>query len=364
MAIQVGGTTVIDDNRNLVNIVSGAGVSTGTSLPSTATASAGDMFALTTTGVVYIFNSAKSVWEPIVVTPVAAPNTVSGSQTFSGADGTDTTTSWTVPTGVYNFCAVAVGCGGTAYTNYSGGGGGGSLAWVNHVPCNPGDVFTVFCGGSAKYPATGTNAKDAYIMDSGNVKVVHAQGGGNSTTTDGAPGGIWQAGDGGGNGGHGGLAKWQYTSGGGGGAGGYSGAGGSGAGTTSASGGAVGGGIGAGGGGGGGGAVRNPSGYSPATGGGGVGLLGEGSNGLGGSLVNTSSTSGTAYGAGGGSGGASTPNRTWSNSGIGNPGGDYGGGQGSFYTNQDYAGKSGVRIVWKTGAANVSNYGFPSTNVN
>lgn len=59
---------------------------------------------------------------------------------------------WQVPAGVTSFSAVGVGGGGggvhgTGTGVYSaGGGGGGALAWVNDVPCTPGEIIKVFAG--------------------------------------------------------------------------------------------------------------------------------------------------------------------------------------------------------------------------
>lgn len=362
MAIKIGGTTVIDDSRNLVNIASGAGVISGSSLPSTSGNTNGDLFQNTSDSLLYVFNGTKSVWEPVIVTPQAAPNTVAGSQTFTNSTGSDVTTTWTVPSGVYNFCVVVVGAGGAGNGVYKGGGGGGGLAYKNHIPCNPGDTFTIFLG----RPSEGSNHSnlnstgDAYITDGNNNKWAHASGGQTAWYAIGGAGGQMLVGDGGGDGGRGGDAQWTYTSGGGGGAAGYSGDGGNGAGSFTSSSGqnAT---NGAGGGGGGGGSVRNPSGFSPAGGGGGVGLLGEGTSGAGKFFTNTGSTNHFAQGGIKGSGGTDGIGGTWSNG--GSEGGDYGGGSGGHYAHTVIAGASACRVVYKTGSPNISNYGFPSTNV-
>ena len=63
MAIKVNGTTVIDDNRNLVNIASGAGgVPVETSDP---TGSDGQLYYNTSEYELYCFNATKGIWESI-----------------------------------------------------------------------------------------------------------------------------------------------------------------------------------------------------------------------------------------------------------------------------------------------------------
>lgn len=377
MAIQISGTTVINDSRQLQNIgsldsttaaaITAAGIGgvpSGSSLPSTSGNTNGDLFQNTSDSLLYVFNGTKGVWEPVIVSPQPAPNTVAGDQTFTNSTGSDTTSTWTAPSGVYNFCVVVVGAGGAGNGTYKGGGGGGGLAYKNHIPCNPGDSFSIFLG----RPSVGSNygnlntGGDAYITAYNDAeKLVHASGGQTAWYAIGGAGGQMLVGDGGGDGGRGGDAQWTYTSGGGGGAAGYSGDGGNGAGSFSSSSGqnAT---NGAGGGGGGGGSVRNPSGYSPAGGGGGVGLLGEGTSGSGKFFTNTTGTNHFAQGGQKGSGGSDGLGGTWS-AGSGSKGGNYGGGSGGHYGNITVAGASACRIVYKTGAPNISNYGFPSTNV-
>lgn len=54
---------------------------------------------------------------------------------------------WQVPAGVTSFSAVGVGGGGGGVYGFQGsGGGGGALAWVNDVPCTPGEIIKVFAG--------------------------------------------------------------------------------------------------------------------------------------------------------------------------------------------------------------------------
>jgi hypothetical protein len=60
--------------------------------------------------------------------------------------------STTVPEGVYEFTTALIGPGGSTYGDKSqtslanGGGGGGSLVWINNVPVFPGDVIRLFAG--------------------------------------------------------------------------------------------------------------------------------------------------------------------------------------------------------------------------
>ena len=73
--------------------------------------------------------------------------TVSGEQVFT-SPGSFT---FTVPAGVIDISAVAIGGGGGGASGYysygsGGGGGGGGLAWMNGISCQPGDVFTVTVG--------------------------------------------------------------------------------------------------------------------------------------------------------------------------------------------------------------------------
>jgi hypothetical protein len=69
------------------------------------------------------------------------------SNTNTSSEGYGVKTIWTVPNGVTQFCAVAVGAGsGGAYNWSSDGGGGGGLAWINDVLCTPGEEFEIFVG--------------------------------------------------------------------------------------------------------------------------------------------------------------------------------------------------------------------------
>ena len=268
-------------------------------------------------------------------------------------------TTWTVPAGVFNVCVVCVGAGGAGQGNYGGGGGGGALAWANEIEVSPGQTYSIVVGQGATNSAGG----DSYVTvgskgtvranggESTSAQMTYANGGQTANTIANSGGGY------GGRGGRGRSPNPYHVAGAGGGAGGYSGAGGQGSafgldtGTAGSGGG----------GGGGGNRYSDPGcGYSWATGGGGVGLNGEGSNGS----ANQSNTyqctnNGTAYGGGGGSGGANASNSTSG----GTNGGAYGGGGGAGYPSSGARGGHGaVRIVWKT--ATMGNYGFPSTNVN
>lgn len=373
MAIQVGGTTVINNSRALSNIASidattaaaigaagvGGSVTSGTTVPDPASASTGDLFLDTSTGNPtsgYLLFFSDEVWNRVSYSPGLRPNTVSGEAVFTTAG----THSWTVPTGVNHISVVAVG-GGATNNNYGAGGGGGGLCWANLVVTRPGDAYDVII------PPRATGASDGgdTILKKSGATLVTATGGKILTgyQVDAPDGGSYilaaelQASGGGGNGGKGGEATDNnYNGSGGGGAGGYSGNGGNGAGHKAGVG-SVNGTNGAGGGGGGGGATRNSSGYAKGGGGGGVGLYGEGSNGVGQAATSTSSETNTSLGGTGGSGGTDGQSQSWQSP-AGN-GGDYGGGGGS-QANVG-GGLPAMRIVWKTGE--VGSFGFPSTNV-
>ena len=73
------------------------------------------------------------------------PKCSSNTNTTSNGNGVKTT--WTVPNGVTQFSAVAVGAGsGGAYQWSADGGGGGGMAWINDVLCTPGEEVEIFIG--------------------------------------------------------------------------------------------------------------------------------------------------------------------------------------------------------------------------
>lgn len=243
-----------------------------------------------------------------------------GQQVFT-ASGT-----FTVPAGVTEICAVAVGRGqngaaGDGDATPGRGGKGGTLSYTNALSVTPGESLTVTIATS-----TSGSTGETTLKRSSTVLLAARAGGqtsGQANVGTSFAGGTTPA------------PSSDYGSGGGG-AGGYSAAGGAGGGS------GVGGSSGAGGSGGGGG-CGNSGEYS--GGGGGVGLLGAGTNGTAGSA--------SGGGGGGGSGGAAG-----ASGGTGSAGGGYGGGGGGG--NVDYAGGSGgggaVRIIWGAGRS------YPSTN--
>lgn len=242
------------------------------------------------------------------------------------------TYSFTVPNRVSNVSVVAVG--GGAAGDYSIGGGGGALAYVNNIPVTPGNVYTVIVGASGTYGGNptwigGNSSFSSFVV---------AGGGGINGTIGGHPGGIGPAGGTvitgtGGAGGAGGNS-------GGGGAGGYGGAGGNGAnGPIAAQNGS--------GGGGGGGASKHPSGGDGKRGGG-VGIYGQGANGTGAPAGEGSSpspafsASPTVWGGGGSGGENGGPMAEYGGLYIGRFGAG-GGGSGNP------GGPGAVRIIWGSG---------------
>lgn len=237
------------------------------------------------------------------------------------------------PVGMTSFCAVTLGAGGgtgghDGQAKVGGTGGAGGLAYVNAIPCYPGELFYVTVGAPGAFGAPGVDGLpggDSTIVRASNGQTVCAAGGGK-------PGGNaitgWALGGAGGGpivgvGGYGGFgAEGNYNGnighpGGGGGAGGYAGNGGHG-GYTMSNGRSdprpqVGSGAGAGG-------------YGAGFSGGGVGLRGKGSDGYTTYPQNPSS-------AGSGSGGG------WNGS--------------SSCTQQQFPG--GARIVWGAGKSYPSN---------
>lgn len=242
-----------------------------------------------------------------------------GQQVFT-ASGT-----FTVPAGVTEICAVAVGRGqngaaGDGDATPGRGGEGGTLSYTNALSVTPGESLTMTIATS-----TSGSTGETTLKRSSTVLLAARAGGqtsGQANVGTSFAGGTTPEPFGG------------YGSGGGG-AGGYSGAGGAG--------GFFGGGgsAGSGGSGGGGGSAA----AAASGGGGGVGLLGAGSNGAAGI--------GNGGGGGGGSGGGAG-----ASGGTGSAGGGYGGGGGGGDINN--AGGSGgggaVRIIWGAGRS------YPSTN--
>jgi hypothetical protein len=264
-----------------------------------------------------------------------------GEQIYTHSNTSQTTYTWTCPSGVSSVSVVCVGGGGGGEKrdsghNYGIGGGGGGLGYKNNISVSAGTSYTVKVGGRGDRDVdpttTSPNKGDSWFISAATVR-----GGGGEGGYDGSNGGNGgtYTGDGGGNGGRGGdSVNGGGGEGGGGGAGGYAGDGGnapnagnSGSGTASS---------GAGGGGGG-----------SFAGGGGVGIMGQGANG--------------AYNWNGGKGGSGGANGGEYTSGA--KGGNYGGGGGCVDNSAGagaYGGDGAVRIVWDTAGATRS---FPSTNV-
>lgn len=261
---------------------------------------------------------------------------VQGQQEYISAAGNF---NFTVPAGVTQVSAVAIGGGGGGAGGETGrnqgvtGGAGGGLAWGT-FSVTPGEILTVAVGAAGTAGAAAGNGGAGGLSSISRGGTVLLQGGGGqggqarSTTARTGGTSTGAARQGGGAGGNSGATA--DTGGGGGGAGGYSGNGGAG-GTSGA------GSNGAGGGGGGGGATNAGQGY----GGGGVGVFGAGANGTGGAL----NAIGTA-----GSGGVD---------GTRPAGGLYGGGGGACDDDTGGAGGAGgrgaVRIIWG------QNFSYPSS---
>src|SRR5690606_17246111 len=96
------------------------------------------------------------------------------------------TFSWTVPDGVYEVSAVAVGGGGggssAGFARGTGGGGGGGLVWANKVPVVPGQVLTIGVGmGGFVETAVGvggTPGGDSFIQFGSGITFIANGGGG------------------------------------------------------------------------------------------------------------------------------------------------------------------------------------------
>ena len=272
-----------------------------------------------------------------------------GEQIYTHSNTSQTTYTWTCPSGVSSVSVVCVGGGGGGRPGFSGhnygiGGGGGGLGYKNNISVSAGTSYTVKVGAKGNRQGSGTTVSPTTTSpnsgDSWFISAATVRGGGGEGGYDGSNGGNGgdYTGDGGGNGGRGGdSVNGGGGEGGGGGAGGYAGNGGnapnagnSGSGTASS---------GAGGGGGGG-----------FAGGGGVGIMGQGANG--------------AYNWNGGKGGSGGDNGE-PYYGVSYPGkgGNYGGGGGCVdngLSTGSYGGDGAVRIIWDTAGATRS---FPSTNV-
>lgn len=203
-----------------------------------------------------------------------------GQQEYISASGAF---SFTVPAGVTQVSAVAIGGGGggsggeAARNEGMGGGGGGGLAYGTFA-VTPGEVLTVNVGaGGTSTSAAAGGAGGASTILRGATTLLSAGGGGGGpfrATTGGAGGtSTGTARQGGGTGGGGGAVTLNDAGGGGGGAGGYTGNGGAGSGTGTGSNAAAGSG-----GGGGGSYTFRGQGF----GGGGVGVYGAGADGVGG----------------------------------------------------------------------------------
>ncbi len=245
---------------------------------------------------------------------------VSGGQQAWTSAGTYT---FTVPAGVTEVCAVAIGRGkdgtsGTWVIAVGGdGGAGGTLSYANSIAVTPGEDLTVTIASSTSATTGETSLKRS-------TTVLLAARAGGQTSGQVNVGTSFAGGAGANNSGS--------TSGGGGGAGGYSGTGTAGktsGSSTAATGGAA-------------------SGGGQGDGGGGVGLLGEGTSGA-------ASNVGGAGGSGGATGGTGSTS-------TGGAGGAYGGGGagGGVAGSTNHLGGAGgagaVRIIWGAGRS------YPSTN--
>lgn len=258
-------------------------------------------------------------------------------------------TSFLVPEGVTEICAVCVGPGAKAGTGENGrrdggGGGGGANAWANAIPVTPGERLDITVGLPSQITAvynavstivTSISRNGTVLMSAMSGRIGRAGSFAQGTGPGGIGGTFYHhpslTDKGGGNGGTGGSGGWwdaanDTSAGGGAGAGGYAGAGGNGGpgGTGSSSGSYVGS---VGNGGGGAGAGTKGTGQTTNVGGG-VGLQGQGAN-------------GKVFA--GLSGGPGSP-----------PGPFFGGGTSS--TNPVYAQNGGCRIIWG------NNRKFPATN--
>ena len=112
--------------------------------------------------------------------------------------GGETTHNFTVPAGITSISVVAIGAGGTgAQTNssneYSTGGGGGAMAWVNNIAVTGGEVWVVKVGNNpprgSGSPGTGSNGGYSSITNPSGHEILKAGGGfgaiHNGSSTDG-----------------------------------------------------------------------------------------------------------------------------------------------------------------------------------
>lgn len=122
--------------------------------------------------------------------------------------GSDTASTWTVPTGVTSVSILCVGAGGSGgiyrvgsgYTQCGGGGGGGGVRWLNDYAVTPGEQHAVQGGGGGgiqsdpSYYGTqaGQNGGNSFFKNTGGSVVLQANGG-----TGGLVGGGTAAGGGG-----------------------------------------------------------------------------------------------------------------------------------------------------------------------
>ena len=264
-----------------------------------------------------------TISKPYVTASLSPPPETTG-EVIATSPGTY---SFTVPQGVTNISAVAVGGGGGGGGNNgssgpgSAAGGGGGLGWANNISVSQGETIDIVVGsgGSAGTPSSNPSSGGESYIEVNNIRVVEAFGGGSGTSnSSGASGGSGGgfSGDGGGSGGQGGPARNNSSGSGGGGAGGYSGSGGD-----ENSDGSGGGGYGG----------RDVNGRAPGFPGqgGGVGIFGEGT----------------------------PPDRIPSNVKAGNFGGGGAGVEDDTNANGGIGGDGGVRIIFG------DNRAFPTTNV-
>jgi len=382
MAIQVNGTTVINNSRQLQNVASldsttsatlasalGGGVTVSVSAPSSP--SEGDLWYGSGSLDGYLRVYTEGSWS--VIAWVGDGTESNSGHLFVGNTGTDKTYSWTVPLGVYQFSAVVISASADGYQTAGWGYAGGGLAYKNNVTCTPGDVFTVTIAargaGNRSSGETGTR-----LFKSGVINL-HAKAGNEGTGGASVPGSRTVSGsDGGGTGGLGGTMSFaqgepypsgNYGGAGSGGAAGYSGNGGQGAVLTSVAS-FDGSDAPTGGGGGGGGCTYNTeyqNGYYANPAGGGVSPYGASSGGVGGSGDTDANAEAAGVNSEGVSINGSMTNVPPSSAidvvafGAGRPGGNLSPWRLDHIPRSTSAGA--CRIVW--GQSN--NASFPSTNV-
>jgi len=289
---------------------------------------------------------------------VDADGVTSGQQDYT----TPGSYTFTIPAGVTEISAVAVGAGGYGGDQGSGngpgggGGGGGALAYKNAWKVVPGDSMTVEVGAGGTGPSNpggdSTLSYEGLTLTAGGG----SSGGNGSQNSNGGlggsggqPSGYFDGGGNGGNGGDGGPNDGDDGNpGSGGGAGGYSGNGGAGINAPSPSANYT---ANPGTGGGGGSGGPSSGSFEWAAGGGGVGILGEGANGTAGENIGN----GTPTAGGGGSGGAAGGSGSGNGDNFGGAyGGGAGGGGGTGGTNT--GGSGAVRIIYGIDRS------YPSTN--